>query len=227
MNFLNGHVRLLWVVTVLFLAGLLTYGCGPSEEATDEEAWETPSVTASSAPLQSRVDSLVTENKRLTEQMEAVLNENRSLRGRVAELETKISETAVAPIAAAAVPLPTDGTAAYSQALDQFMARNYDAAIAQFDALLRSGAAGDRTDNCHYWIGESEYAQKNYRDAIQAFERVGTSSSKAAAARLMIGNSYAALGQTAAARDAYNKVITAYPGSSLTAKAQEKLNRLR
>lgn len=207
---------------------LIGVGCGPSEEATDEE-WQTEPTPSPTALLEHRVDSLQNENRRMAGQADALLAENRSLRARIADLETKLSEATTAATAAAAAPLPAAGTSGYTRALDQFMARNYPAAIRQFEALLKTGIQEDLADNCYYWLGESRYALKQYAEALRDFEKVFNypSSGKQAAAQLMIGNTYSAMGEVAAARDAYNKVVSNYPTSALTAKAQEKLSRLR
>jgi tol-pal system protein YbgF len=118
---------------------------------------------------------------------------------------------------------------AYQAALDQFMARNYQAAIEQFQALLQSDINKELADNCHYWIGESYYALRDYNQAIQHFQEVFNfpGSGKRPYAQLMIGNAYAALGNTDAAREAYNTVVNTYQTSSLVSKAQEKLARLK
>lgn len=219
----------LLLLPVLTLA-LVVLGCGPSEEATDEE-WETSPEATTSAP-EYRLDSLQAENRRMQDQLDALVAENRSLRARIADLETRLSEATSAAQAAAVSPAPispSERSGAYQAALDQFMSRSYDGAIRQFESLLQGGVAADLEDNCHYWIGESRYALRQYAEALQSFEKVlgYPNSGKRAAAQLMIGNTYAAMGNPAEARDAYNKVISDYPTSSLTAKAQEKLSRLR
>jgi len=42
----------------------------------------------------------------------------------------------------------------------------------------------------------------------------------------MIGNSYAALGDKAAAKDAYSKLVSNYPESALVERAKAKLSKL-
>jgi len=223
------HICLRLLLLPLLTLALVVLGCGPSEEAMDEE-WETTPEMASAA--QYRIDSLQAENRRMQDQFDALVAENRSLRARIADLETRLSEATSAAQAAAVAPAPVpqaDQSSAYQAALDQFMSHNYDSAIRQFQFLLQGGVAADLEDNCHYWIGESHYGLKQYGEALQSFQKVLTypNSGKRAAAQLMIGNTQAAMGNSSEARDAYNKVISDYPTSSLTAKAQEKLSRLR
>lgn len=227
------HARALRLLVLSMLGTILVMvGCGPSEEAMEED-WETLPTVSPTAQMEFRIDSLINENRRMNDQVEALAAENRSLRARIAELETRLTEAMAKKPEPPPQPVPVvasgDMRAAYSAALDQFMSRNYRAAINQFEALIAGGVSADLVDNCHYWIGESQYALGNYTDAINRFETVlgFPESAKKPYAQLMIGNAYSALGNTAAARDAYNAVISSYPASALVAKAQEKLARLR
>jgi len=217
-------------ILALCVVGLsvLALGCGPSEEALEDD-WETVPTVSPTASLEYRIDSLQNENRRINDQVDALAAENRSLRARIAELETSLSEATMAPPTPAPVSVPTgDFRSGYSAAVDQFMSRNYDVAIQQFDGLLAGGIGEDLADNCHYWVGESNYALGRYSEAIGRFETVLSypSSGKKPYAQLMIGNSYTALGNSSAARDAYNAVVSSYPTSSLVSKAQQKLARL-
>ena len=227
------HARTLRLLVLMSLGAVLVIvGCGPSEEAMEDD-WETLPTISPTAQMEFRIDSLSNENRRMNEQVEALAAENRSLRARNAEMETRLTESMARTPEPPPQPVPVvtsgDTRTAYSAALDQFMSRNYSQAIAQFEALLSRGVGADLVDNCHYWIGESKYATGNYSDAIRQFETVLTfaDSPKKPYAQLMIGNAYSALGNAEAARDAYNAVVNSYPSSSLVTKAQEKLARLR
>jgi tol-pal system protein YbgF len=216
---------MVWLALVSVAAlAFIAVGCGPSEEATEQEAWEKTPTISPTARLEYQIDSLMNENRRMKDQLDAVATENRSLRARIAELETKVTETPTA----APTP-PADMRSGYLAALDQFHARDYQGAIDQFQALLKGGIGSDLEDNCHYWIGESFYALKNYGEAIKEFEAVLSypQSGKKPYAQLMIGNANAAMGNGAAAREAYNAVVHEYPTSAIVAKAQEKLTHLK
>jgi tol-pal system protein YbgF len=243
-------------VVLLLGAGICLTGCGPTEEALEDEEWETtsapppaeapaispaplvppapgvpPAATTASA-LATRADSLMKANLALKGQVDALTAENRTMRGRIADLETQLRGargTVPAPPAAASVSPSSDLKAAYAEALDQYMNRNYQSAIQQFEAVLQANPKTDLADNCTYWIGESYYALKNYTEATRQFERVldYPSSGKKPYAQFMIGNSLLALGNRDAARDAFNAVVSSYPTSPLVSKAQAKLARLR
>ena len=221
------------LLPAIFLAlSLGAYGCGSSEEATDEE-WEKTPTVAPTTKLEYKIDSLQNENRRMAQQVEAVTAENRRLTARTAELESKLTETAATPKVATPITAsrvsPSNSRAGYSAALDQFNNRNYQGAIDQFDALLKANAGDDLAVNCHYWMGESYYGLKNYKEAIRHFEMVFNykASGKKPYAQLMLGNAYAALGNTAEAKEAYGKVVSDYPTSSLVAKAQARLAKMK
>ncbi|MEW6510818.1 MAG: tol-pal system protein YbgF [Bacteroidota bacterium] len=223
------NVRLFLIPGFIALGlGVLAAGCASEEETMDE--WETPPEASPTASLEYRIDSLKNENRRMKEQLDAMAAENRSLTGRNAELETKLAEASAAPKATPAPVTPSgDLTSAYSAALDQFRQRNFQDAIQQFEGILQAGADNKLADNCHYWIGESYYGMRRYNDAIRQFETVlgYEGSGKRPYAQLMIGNAYAALGDKAAAREAYDKVVSTYPASDIVEKAKDKLAKLR
>lgn len=220
-------------IAVIFALAMV--GCGSAEEAMDEEFGSTPT-----AQLESRIDSLVSENRKLRDQVEAVTGENRRLTARNAELETKVAEamaTAQATPPAAPSPAPTsapvasgsDASSAYEAALSLYNGKNYQGALDQFQALLSSGTAGKLADNCRYWIGESYYGLGKYNDALSSFQQVveKKGSSKVPYALLMIGNCEALLGNKDAAREAYSKVTAQYPTSPVAGKARARLSKLQ
>ncbi len=133
------------------------------------------------------------------------------------------------PAAAAltAVGTPGDPTAEYSAALSAFRKRDFATAIQGFESLLNASVEENLADNCHYWIGESYYGLRKYSEAIKQFNEVlgYKRSEKKGDAELMIGNSYAAMGQKEAAKKAYDKVASTYPAQAK--KAQARLAKLK
>ena len=69
----------------------MTVGCGPSEEAMEED-WETLPTVSPTAQLEYRIDSLRNENRRMNDQVEALAAENRSLRARIARNRSTMQE---------------------------------------------------------------------------------------------------------------------------------------
>jgi len=217
------------IVAVLSLGAL---GCGASEESTEE--WESTPTDSPTARLEYRADSLVNENRRMKDQIDALSVENRNLTARNAELETRLTEATAAAKAAPPPATPaasSSGASAsdYEGALALVRKKEYTDAIQSFDGLLKGGIQEDLAGNCHYWIGESYYAMKKYDEAEKHFEMVFDykRSHKKEDAQLMIGNCLLAEGNKSGARDAYEKLVSTYPGSPLAKKAQDKLAKLK
>jgi tol-pal system protein YbgF len=219
---------------LLIALAITTSGCGSTEEGTEDWALSSETQPPPESP-EYQLDSVKNENRRLKDQLDAMAAENRNLTARNAELETKLTDAANAPQTVAPAPAPAthamtgDISSAYSAALAKFRSRNYSDAAQDFEAILNAGADEKIADNCHYWIGESMYGLRRYDDAMKQFETVlgYAGSGKRPAAQLMIGNVYAAQGNKAAARDAWEKVVSTYPTSDLAQKAKEKLDRSR
>ena len=212
-------------VSALVLS-LSVFGCGSSKENTEE--WESAPAVSPTAMLEYRVDSLQNENRRLQDQIEAVASENRKLTARNAELETKLTEAMAAPKAAVPEEKAPNVAGGYDGALAKFHAKDYQGAITDFKALIDSGIEASLADNCHYWIGESQYALKQYKTALSTFQGIieMPRTGKKADATFMMGNCYMALGNKASAKEAYQKVVADYPTSGLLDKAKAKLAKL-
>lgn len=211
------------------LPALLCSGCGSMEETTEEEpgTWTVPAPEPpQTAVLEYRIDSLMTENRLLRQQIEAMAGETRSLIARNAELETRLAEALAVP---KTPPPPADMTAGYTAALARFRERKYEAAATQFLALLRGGIREDLADNCHYWIGECRYGMGSYAEALEDFQMVFNyaRSEKKDDAQMMVGNCYLALRNPQAAGKAFASLLSAYPASPYAERAKEKLASIR
>jgi len=220
-----------FVPVLVMLFALTLAGCGSSEESMEE--WTEPDAAKTQTPpsmLEYRIDSLKTENGRVHEQLDAVSTENRKLTARVAELETQLTEAQSAAKSTAAVATaPANASSAYEAALEKFKAKDFEGAISGFRSLLDGNVEATLADNCQYWIGESYYGQKKYTEALKQFGVVLglPRSSKKADAMMMSGNCQARLGNAAAAKEAYEKVVADFPTSPLVEKAKDKLAHMK
>jgi TolA-binding protein len=213
------------IVTAVLLVppalGVLS-GCGSGQEAQMEE------LSYQNSRLRAMNDSLAAEAYRMNQQIEVLVSENRILTARAADMEARLKEMQT-PAQPPPPPPVSDMSSAYGQALEQYRARDFSGAMVRFEQLIKGGVREDLADNCHYWIGECLYGMGKYGEAIQHFETAlgFASSEKKDDSMLMIGNSHAAMGDKAAARDWFNRLITSYPASPYLAKAQEKLSRIQ
>lgn len=63
-------------------------------------------------------------------------------------------------------------TGIYDQALVDCRSGWYDQAIEGFQEVLEHSSAHDLKDNAQYWLGECYYAQKEYKKALDEFQKV-------------------------------------------------------
>lgn len=223
-------------------------GAAPAKAEPAQEAAPAPATGGQLAQYEKQIEDLRTENTGLKQKIVKLEQDNRTLNTMMSESETRIQversradslEQALAaqppmqaaPMAAAPVEEPSAepmNISSYEEALQAFNAKKYDSAISGLEGMLAAGVTKDLEDNCHYWIGESKYAKKQYQDAIGAFELVMAypKSEKKGDAQFMIAQSYERLGNKAKAKESYEKVVKDYPMSKVVKKAKERWARL-
>jgi TolA-binding protein len=202
--------RSLILAASAFAAVVVLTGCGNTRE-----------LEASLAGKQAAVDSLQKENQ-------ALAAENGKLKARVGDLEKSLAnanakaidlekqiEQIRSELEKSKVKGKGDLEGAYRDALQKFMDRRYDESIEAFEALLAGGMPDPLNDNCHYWIGESLFGLKRYKEAVARFDEVlgFTWSNKKDDSQVMIARCYARMGEVARAKEEYRKLIDTYPAS--------------
>ena len=117
----------------------------------------------------------------------------------------------------------------YQSAYRDFQRGNYDLAIAGFRDFAARNPNSELSGNAAYWVGESLYSQKKYREAIQQFDSVVTKyprSDKVAGALLKKGYSYIALGEKSQGIVQLQYVVHEHATSPEAALARQKLKSL-
>ena len=140
---------------------------------------------------------------------------------------------AEAPPAAAAPPPPTaaapagaDEQRVYDAALDKFKAGGYGAAIAGFNTFLKTYPKSPLAASAQYWIGNAQYAQKDFRGAIATQRQLIAAypdSPKVPDAMLNIATAQLDLGDGAGSRRTLEDLLAKYPKSEAAAKAKQRL----
>jgi len=187
-----------------------------------------------------RVDHLV-------QQLTQAQHDVEELRGAVTRLATPApvptTQPGVAPPPSPAAPVPAvpmhevNVTAdngetpamTYQNAYRDYQKGNYDLAISGFKEFIQKYQDSDLADNAAYWIGESLYSQKKYRESIAQFDSVVNDyprSEKVPSALLKKGYAYISLGEKAQGIVQLQYVVHEHPKSSEAAKAREELKKL-
>ena len=120
--------------------------------------------------------------------------------------------------------------AEYERILAYFKEGNLDSSREGFSAFLSEYPNSDLAPNARYWLGESHYGKKDYKQAIDSYDRVELDypqSEKVPAAILKKGFAYLALKDKKRASSAFKQVVTLYPKSPEAGKAYDKLNQMK
>jgi len=124
---------------------------------------------------------------------------------------------------------PQQDQAAYQQAYQQLLNKNYPQAIAGLNNYLQNYPQGAYRANAYYWLGEVYLIDNQPKLAQQAFNTVLNDypqNTKAGDALLKLGYSYAALNDNAQAKTIFNQVIQQYPNTPLARLAENRLVEL-
>ena len=118
---------------------------------------------------------------------------------------------------------------AYQAAYRDYQKGNFDLAVAGFRDFLQRNPSSDLADNATYWIGESLYSQKKYREAIEQFDQVVSRyprSDKVPASLLKKGYGYISIGEKSQGIVQLQYVVHEHPNSQEAALARQKLKSL-
>jgi tol-pal system protein YbgF len=145
--------------------------------------------------------------------------------GRGGEATGELTVPATAPD-----PGPSlDPMQTYQAAYRDYQKGNYDLAIEGFQDFLTTNANADLADNAAYWIAESLFSQKKYREAIGQFDAVVNrypKSDKVPGALLKKGYAYISVGEKAQGVVQLQYVLHEHPKSQEATLARQKLKQL-
>jgi tol-pal system protein YbgF len=117
----------------------------------------------------------------------------------------------------------------YQAAYRDYQRGNFDLAIEGFRDFLSVNKVPDLADNAEYWIAESLFSQKKYREAIEQFDVVVSKhprSDKVPGALLKKGFSYISLGERAQGVVQLQYVVHEHPRSQEASLARQRLKAL-
>ena len=216
--------------TIIAFAGgivcLIIIGCSSSIEAN--RVPPPPPAPSATEMMQKELADSKAEKLALEKQIAKLQQDNNAATARAAEVETQLAEMRTKISTIPPRPGIADKRTGYERALQLFRVRNYDEAAAILQSVIGDGAPDELLDNCHYWLGECAYAQKDFAGAIEHFQHVFTfsRSEKKDDAQIMIANSYFGMGNKTVARAEYEKFLDKFPASPYAKRAKERLAKL-
>jgi tol-pal system protein YbgF len=126
----------------------------------------------------------------------------------------------------AAIPSSAEARRLYQAALSDYQRGKFDLAAQGFRSYVEQAPRGDVADTAQYYLGESLYSAKDYRNAIAEFEhlvRDFPQSPQVPSALLKTGYAYYELKDSVQGRRALRTLIDKYPTSKEAKLAEERL----
>ncbi len=117
----------------------------------------------------------------------------------------------------------------YQNAYDLLILGRNREAIAEFDDFLQTYPNGTYSDNAHYWLGEANYVERRFNEAIDRFNVVifqFPASRKVPDARLRKGFALYELQRYQEAREELSLVEREYRGRSIAALARRRIEQM-
>jgi tol-pal system protein YbgF len=138
---------------------------------------------------------------------------------------------AAAGAAVAAAPARPTGTdqQSYQAAFDLIQGRHYEAAGKAFTQFLADFPKSPLADNAQYWLAETRYVQRQFKEALPEFQKVIDKypmSAKLPDAMLKVGYCQVELGHRDAARTVLQQVMRQFPDTTAARLASQRLEKL-
>ena len=118
----------------------------------------------------------------------------------------------------------------FETALDVLRSGKYEDAAAGFGSFLRQFPQSGYAPSARFWLGNAQYATRDYKGAISSFKALLSDApdhARAPEAALSIANCQVELKDARAARKTLEDLLRAYPQSEAAAAAKERLARLK
>ncbi|MFD1709646.1 tol-pal system protein YbgF [Ottowia sp. GY511] len=170
----------------------------------------------------------------ISELKKAQVESQRALDERVRKIETAPGIGAEAGNGNGTMPLPGEGSANekqdYEAALAQFRAGDFTGAQSGFASFIKRYPRSALAPSALLWLGNAQYATRNYKEAITNFRSLLTAApnhQRAPEAMLSIANCQIELKDTRAARATLESLLKTYPQSEAAQAGKERLARLK
>jgi tol-pal system protein YbgF len=207
-----------------------------SERQAEELRGENTQMRRSLLELQTQIEALRSEIARMTGQNEQLLREMSDIQRRqkdiVQGVEDRLRKVEPGKVSVDGKEFIADPSEArdFEAALAVFRKGEFPAAQTAFADFIRRYPQSGFRPTALFWLGNSQYANRDYRGAIGNFRALLTAAPdhpRAAEAVLSIANCQIELKDNAAARRTLDELVKAYPQSEAAVAAKERLARLR
>ncbi|WP_077035275.1 tol-pal system protein YbgF [Pelomonas sp. KK5] len=118
----------------------------------------------------------------------------------------------------------------YDGAMGQVRKGDFDEAAASLNGFLKQFPTSGYADSARFWLGNAQYGQRSYKDAITTFKAFLAASPdhpRAPEAMLALANCQIELKDTKSARKSLQDLIKAFPNSEAAQAGKERLAALK
>lgn len=186
--------------------------------------------------LQGQIDTLRTEQSTLRGQNEQLLRDAADLQRRQKDIAQGVDER-LRQFEPVKVTLDGQEFQAdpaekkdFEAALAVFRSGKFPEAGAAFAAFVRQYPRSGFVPSARFWLGNAQYATRDYKEAIGNFKLMlsdAPAHARAPEAALSIANCQIELKDTRTARKTLEDLVRAYPQSEAAVAAKERLSRLK
>jgi tol-pal system protein YbgF len=169
--------------------------------------------------LNDTLDELKVRLAKVTKQLEDMQAAQQSLAAQQTQQQAQQQAQAQAP--------PPD--VLYNNALRDYNGAKNELAAQEFADYIKFYPNTDFAGNCYFYLGELQYRQANYQQAVQSYDQVlqnFPSGNKAASAQLKKGFALIELGKQDDGVSELRHLIQRYPHSNEALQARERLRKL-
>ena len=118
----------------------------------------------------------------------------------------------------------------YDESLAVFRGGDFDKAVGTFGSFVRRWPASGYRESALFWLGNAQYARRDYKEAITSFRALvggAPAHPKAPEALLAVANCQVELKDRPSARRTLDELIKSYPGTEAALAARERLAAIR
>ncbi len=182
--------------------------------------------------LQGQIESLRGDLARMTGQSEQLTRGIAELQQRQKDVDDRLRKTEPSQVAVDGREFTADPRekAEFDAALGVFRAGQFAPAQTGFAEFIKRHPQSGYNPSALFWLGNAQYATRNYNEAIANFRSMlslAPDHAKAPEAVLSIANCQIELKDTRAARRTLEDLVKAYPQSEAAQAGRERLTRLR
>ena len=179
--------------------------------------------------LRAEVARLRGQNEQLTREVSELQRQQRDVQLGLDERLRKVEPVKVSLDGKDFTAAPTEKRD-FDAAMETLRRTEFDAAAQAYQQFLRRYPDSGYTAAALYWLGNAQYASRDYKAAVETHRRLVSQfpdHPRTPEAQLAIANSQVELKDTKAARRTLEDLVKAHPQSEAAGAARERLSRLR